>query len=358
MLKEKIYLSGSEHRKQKVVMVCFQRNHQIISLLKQYFPAYWSQSKGCWWIARNAFDYKKFKEVFSPIVDIVIQKTEEKEDIILPKGYLEKLEQKRYSPQTIKTYTLYFKDFLRYFKEKNLNNISVEQCNQYLLSLIKEKGISPSQQNQRINSIKFYYEKVLGREREYYQIDRPKKEHKLPSVLSKNEVKKIILHCYNRKHRCILSLIYSAGLRRGELIQLEPSDIIANRNQIKIRGAKGKKDRYSIISSQLIDELRLYYKEYRPQKWLFEGQKAGSQYSTTSVRNILNRACKKAGIKGKVTPHMLRHSFATHLLEQGVDLRYIQVLLGHSSSKTTEIYTHVSNHEIGKIKNPLDDLLK
>ena len=161
----------------------------------------------------------------------------------------------------------------------------------------------------------------------------------------------------HRKHKCILSLIYSAGLRRSELINLQPKDILSDRKQIKIVGAKGKKDRYSIISPYLIEELRLYFKEHRPKKWLFEGWKSGSQYSVTSIRNILNKASTKAGIHKRVTPHMLRHSFATHLLELGVDLRYIQVLLGHGSSKTTEIYTHVSKHEIGKIINPLDDLI-
>ena len=160
----------------------------------------------------------------------------------------------------------------------------------------------------------------------------------------------------NLKHRCIISLIYSADLRRSELINLKGEDILSDRNQIKIRNAKGKKDRYSLLSQALLKELREYYKIYKPREWLFEGYGINDQYSATSIAKILSRAGKMAGIQKRITPHMLRHSFATHLLEQGTDLRYIQELLGHSSSKTTEIYTHVSNKNLSLIKNPLDEI--
>ena len=147
-------------------------------------------------------------------------------------------------------------------------------------------------------------------------------------------------------------------MRRSELINLEITDILSDRNQIRIRGAKGKKDRYSLLSPYLLKELREYYKKYRPQKWLFEGHSKTRQYSATSIVKILEKASARAGIKRRVTPHMLRHSFATHLLEQKTDLRYIQELLGHSSSKTTEIYTHVSNKDLNLIRNPLDEIFK
>lgn len=270
---------------------------------------------------------------------------------------MEKLEQKRYSISTRRTYEAYFKDFMHAFDHKELETINKDEINAYILRLIKTHNISPSQQNQRINAIKFYYEKVLGREKIYFDIDRPKGSKHLPQVISKTEVIKIIKQCNNIKHRCILSLIYSAGLRRSELINLVPSDILSERGQIRIRNAKGKKDRYSLLSPYLLRELRNYYKIYRPDKWLFEGQKSGTPYSPTSIRKILSRAALGAGIQRRVTPHMLRHSFATHLLEQGVDLRYIQVLLGHSSSKTTEIYTHVSTQSYQNIINPLDAIL-
>jgi len=280
-----------------------------------------------------------------------------RKDTLLPNDYLEKLVQKRYSKNTINTYSTYFKDFINEFKNQNITSLSKDKINSYILKLIKQNNISASQQNQRINAIKFYYEKVLGRNKQYYELHRPRKEHKLPKVLSKNEIKNILNSCNNLKHKCILMLIYSAGIRRSELINLQVIDIDSKRMVVNINGAKGKKDRISLLSNNLLQLLRQYYKEYKPQKFLFEGQ-TGGKYSPTSVENILKKATLKAGIKKNVTPHMLRHSFATHLLEQGTDLRYIQELLGHNSSKTTEIYTHVCKNAIDKIKNPVDDFFE
>lgn len=277
------------------------------------------------------------------------------EEII--KKYKDLLIQKRYSENTIKTYCGYFQDFCNYFKNVNLVEITTDNINNYILHLIKSKNISISQQNQRINAIKFYYEKVLNRQKQFYNLHRPKKEHKLPKVLSKNEVKKILDSSKNIKHKSILMLIYSAGLRRSELLNICISDIDSERMVINIRGAKGKKDRISLLSINMLILLRKYYKEFKPVNYLFEGPD-NSKYSSTSVSNILKKAAEKAGINKKVTPHMLRHSFATHLLEQGTDLRYIQELLGHSSSKTTEIYTHVSKRAIDKIKNPIDEFFE
>ncbi len=277
------------------------------------------------------------------------------EDIL--RKYKDLLIQKRYSQNTQDIYYSYFKDFCFYFRKEELENITTAQINLYITYLIKSKNISISQQNQRINAIKFYYEKVLGREKQYYELHRPKKEHKLPKVLSKNEVKRIFDVTINLKHKCILMLIYSAGLRRSELLNLTLTNIDSKRMVITINGAKGKKDRISLLSDNLLQLLRQYYKEYRPKKYLFEGQNGG-KYSPTSVANILKKAAQKAGIRKNVTPHMLRHSFATHLLEQGTDLRYIQELLGHENSKTTEIYTHVSKKAIDKIINPIDDLFE
>ena len=163
----------------------------------------------------------------------------------------------------------------------------------------------------------------------------------------------IIEHTNNIKHRCIVSLLYSAGLRRIELLNLKLEDIDSKRMVIKVRSGKGNKDRFTILSEKLLGDLRKYYKEWRPTNFLFEGP-GRKAYSPESVSSIVKNAAKKANIKKKVTPHMLRHSFATHLLESGTDLRYIQVLLGHRSTKTTEIYTHVATNIFLKIKNPLD----
>ena len=268
--------------------------------------------------------------------------------------YRDLLISKRYSNNTISIYCNYFRDFCNYFSKYDLKTLTTETINKYILNLIESKQISVSQQNQRINAIKFYYEKVLNREKQYYALHRPKKEFKLPKVLSKNEVKKIFDVTHNLKHKCILMLIYSAGLRRSELLNLTILDIDSERMLIHINSAKGKKDRVSILSQNLLRLLRRYYEKFKPKKYLFEGQ-PGEKYSASSVANILRKAANKAGIRKTVTPHMLRHSFATHLLEQGTDLRYIQELLGHNSSRTTEIYTHVSNKAINKINNPIDD---
>jgi len=358
-VKTKISLSVKTHRKKRVVMIMFSYNEELKIILCNKYKPNWSKTNSCWWIEREGFDLKKFRQIFSPYADIIIEKHEENKvaKFQLAKGYLVKLEQIRYSEQTILTYCSYFKDFQVYFSNKDLDAINTDQINNYILELIKTKNISRSQQNQRINAIKFYYEKVLGREKEYYTIERPRTVKTLPEVLSKNEVKRILDTCKNIKHKCLLSLIYSAGLRRSELINLKLKDIDSERGYIRVREAKGNKDRVSLLSDTLITYLRKYYLQYEPQVYVFEGQKAGEKYSATSIVKVLEKACRLAGIKKHVTPHTLRHSFATHLLEQGTDLRYIQSLLGHSSSKTTEIYTHVSKKTLNNIKNPLDGLI-
>lgn len=337
--------------------------------------ARWSRSLQCWVIPESDFNLHNFFEAFkgkawidysslksTPIhekpSETVNRDYSHRKDIHLPKGYRETLEQKRYSESTIRTYCAYFKDYMYHFLNVSLFEISTEQINSYILQLIRNEGISASQQNQRINAIKFYYEKVEHDERRIFMIDRPRKKHALPSVLSKQEIQQIIKNCSNLKHKCILSLIYSAGLRRSELINLKISDIQSDRGLIRIENAKGGKDRFSLLSTPLLEQLREYYRQFKPQNWLFEGPVAGNQYSATSIAKILSEASWKAGIRRRVTPHMLRHSFATHILEQGTDLRYIQELLGHGSSKTTEIHTHVSRQHIGKIKNPLDDIFE
>ncbi len=268
--------------------------------------------------------------------------------------YLELLTLKRYSPRTISVYTHCFNLFLDYFKGRDINVVSKDEVLQFLINETN-KGISPSFQNQLINAIKFYYEKVIGRKPEFYDLPRPKKEHKLPLVLSEEEVLSIFRQVDNVKHKCILFLLYSGGLRLSEITNLKIGDIDSKRNLIFIHGGKGKKDRTTLLSHTLLELLRSYYKEYRPKEYLFEGQ-GGGQYSPRSVQNIFKRALKSSGIKKPATVHTLRHSFATHLLERGTDLRYIQELLGHADSKTTEIYTHVTKRGLDKIVSPLDNL--
>jgi len=271
---------------------------------------------------------------------------------ICPEEYLLKLELKKYANNTAKTYIGMFEGFINYYKHIPLTSLGEKEIRQYLSHQIS-LGRSDSMLNQIINSIKFYFEIVLGMPNRFYDIERPQKKERLPEVLAKNEIQDILSCTNNIKHKCILSVIYSAGLRVSELINLKVKDIDSARMMIRVENSKGGKDRYTLLSSSLLTELRLYYQQYRPKEYLFEGL-YGNEYTPSSVRKILKKSCAKAGIRKHVKTHTLRHSFATHLLEQGTDLRSIQTLLGHGSINTTEIYTHVANNTMKNIKNPLD----
>ncbi|MBD3639157.1 MAG: tyrosine-type recombinase/integrase [Crocinitomicaceae bacterium] len=269
-----------------------------------------------------------------------------------PDEYLAKLEYKRYSINTARTYISCFEKFMNRFKERDLLSINEEDIQEYLNEMAR-KGISSSHLNQILNSVKFYYETVKEMPNRFYSIERPFKERHLPKVLSIEEVKRLINCTNNIKHKCIVSLLYSAGLRRQELLDLKIEDIDSDRMVVCIRQAKGHKDRYTVLSQKVLEDLRIYFKKWRPKVYLFEGS-PGNRYGRTSVSRIIFRAAQKARIGKKVTPHMLRHSFATHLLESGTDLRYIQTLLGHNSSKTTEIYTEVTFRNIRNVQSPFD----
>ena len=274
---------------------------------------------------------------------------------LVPDEFIKTLTLKNYAKNTIRTYRTMLQEYLEYYRKLDPEKITGEQIREYLLYLIEQRDVSISYQNQSINAIKFYYEQVLGRPVRTYYVQRPKKERVLPNVLSEEEVASLLKCAENLKHKAILSLIYSSGLRLGELINLKVHDIDSNRMLIIIKQGKGKKDRVSLLSPKVLDLLREYFKKYKPKDYLFEGQ-FGEQYSPTSVQKVFTVAKQKAGIKKKATVHTLRHSFATHLLEHGTDLRYIQSLLGHESPKTTEIYTHVTKRGLDKIKSPFDNL--
>ena len=273
---------------------------------------------------------------------------------VCPEEYLQKLQLKKYANNTIKTYVAQFEKFINHYKNYDLMDINENLIRNYITSLIN-KGQSNSYINQSINSIKFYYEIVLDMPNRFYEIERPRPQEKLPQVVSKKDVISMISFCKNIKHKCILSLLYSAGLRRSELLNLKVNDIDSNRMLIRVENGKGGKDRYTLLSKITLEDLRKYYKAYKPSEFLFEGADGG-QYSPESVTKIVKRSAYLAKVNKKVTPHMLRHSFATHLLEGGTNLRMIQNLLGHNSIKTTEIYTHISNKDFKEIVNPLDNL--
>lgn len=358
----------------KYIGLKFQSDKVLNSLIKELREVGWSDEfnmyfvpnnktnldaifdlfRGVAWINTNYFFQRTNSKALNEEFDIQWFRNRDKPDNyrLCPESFLDKLELKKYANNTAKTYISCFERFINYYHDKELDLLDEVDIRNYLKHL-GQSNWSDSYINQSINSIKFYYEIVLGMPNRFYQIERPRKSKKLPVVLSKGEVIDIINATGNIKHKCILSLLYSAGLRRSELINLKINDIDSRRMIIKVNDAKGNKDRYTLLADSVLKDLRKYYVQYRPSSYLFEGQKK-EQYSATSIIRILSSAAQKAGIRKHVTPHTLRHSFATHLLENGTDLRYIQLLLGHNSTKTTEIYTHVAKNSFNFIKNPLD----
>ncbi len=311
--------------------------------------------RGVAWVNSKYFFKEKPVNTLIPEPDYsYIKKKRSKYGRKCPPEYIDKLQVLRYSKNTVNTYVSMFEEFINYYKDRDLLSLNENDIRKFLLSLV-ERGVSYSYQNQSINAIKFYFEIVLGLPNRYYHIERPRKVDRLPLVLSVKEVQSIIKVTTNLKHRAILMTIYSAGLRMSELLGLKLTDILSDRGLILIRNSKGGKDRTTLLGKTTLLVLREYFREYKPVEYLFEGQKGG-RYSATSVQKVLKNSLKKAKIYKPATVHTLRHSFATHLLEKGTNLRYIQTLLGHSSPKTTEIYTRVSTIDIEDIKNPIDYL--
>ncbi|MFT4752929.1 MAG: integrase/recombinase XerD [Salibacteraceae bacterium] len=372
-----VVLSPKMHRDQWRLFVECEYQQDIIAQLRQ-LRAKWSQSKKAWYLPYTQKHLKliqlALKEIANvDITHIVFTKAQTSavgptvptpskptpkivKEIKIPEAYIKTLLHRRFSTSTYNTYTVLFKRFMEFYKDEVLDEINKDQIVDYLLHLIQTKKISTSTQNQVINAIKFYYEKVLNRENQKYWINRPQREFKLPVVLSEEEVMSLMGAIPNLKHLTIVALLYSAGLRRGEVIRLKKGDIDMHRKQIKVVKSKGKKDRMTVLSEFMAELLTKYVKKFKPTYWLFESPD-NTPYSASSVATIIKRASIKAKITKHVTPHVLRHSFATHLMDQGIETRYIQTLLGHSSLETTAIYTHVSTRSIEKIKSPLDNIL-
>jgi len=354
---------GSVEGKNRMLLY-FPYDQEIISLIRSIPGARWSRDLNCWHITCGAGPVEKLNEKFSGKLSFFITELAEarvgkdrpeRSSSRVPEEMIKTLKIRQYSYRTIKTYSSMFGMFMEYYAGKKLEEITFEEIREYLIYLVDERHVSQSHQNQSINAIKFYYEKVLGRPVNKYYIQRPRREKRLPTVCSVEEVASILTATHNIKHKCILYMIYSAGLRLGEVTNLKIIDIDSDRMVITIRQSKGKKDRISLLSEKALVLLRQYYKEYQPKIWLFEGQ-YGDQYSDRSVQEILKSSLRRTNIRKRVTVHTLRHSFATHLLETGVDLRYIQNFLGHESTRTTQIYTHITKKGIEKIKSPLDSL--
>ncbi|CAG8998273.1 MAG: Tyrosine recombinase XerC [Candidatus Celerinatantimonas neptuna] len=274
---------------------------------------------------------------------------------LIPQAFYQHMRLKRYSNNTQKTYASVLAKFFAYIKSAAPQTITDEHIRNYMIHLVDQQQCSDVYQRQSINALKLFYKAVYNRDLSDLAVTAPRRKKKLPVVFSEEEVILLLSQVLNLKHKAMLYCIYSAGLRRNELIELKVIDIDSQRDCIMVRGAKGNKDRVTLLSKKCLTMLRDYFRQYRPKEYLFEGAEGG-RYSATSLRKIFERALKDSGIKKKATLHTLRHSFATHLLERGTDLRYIQTLLGHSSSKTTEIYTHVTTKGFAGIRSPLDEM--
>jgi len=268
--------------------------------------------------------------------------------------FIQQMQLKGYSQNTIQSYVECLIGLSKFYKTSP-DLLSPQQIRDYLHYCIVEKKLSTSWVNQCVSALKILFVQVLKKDWDAIAIPRIKREKKLPVVLAKEEVKAILNEVRNIKHKTILTLIYSAGLRVGEAINLKVCDIDSKRMQIRVRQAKGSKDRYVILSAVLLDLLRTYYNLYKPKDYLFPSQMS-QQISNRTVQSVFKQACKKSNLNKTVSIHVLRHSFATHLMEQGVSLPIIQQLLGHSSLRTTSIYLHVQQYTIDKVKSPLDFL--
>ena len=361
-----IFLEEKIHRKNNQLLIKFEYDETLISLVRTVNGASWSKSLKAWYLISTAENLsmilKLFKNVTKVDVSKISKKTPFKRDLtdeqkkLLNQFYLF-LKGKRYSQSTIQTYTFFIADFINFHTKIPLKELSNRAVELFIETVFMERNYSVSSQRQFISALKIFTVFCPQTKIHNLSLERPKKSRILPSVLSQEEVLRIIQYTQNIKHRAILTLLYSCGLRIGELINLKLIDFHIDRKQLIVKKGKGRKDRYVSLADSFLPLLSNYYHSYKPTIYFVEGQNGG-KYSAESIRSFLRKSCKKAGIRKPVTPHTLRHSYATHLLENGVDLRYIQTLLGHSKPETTMIYTHVQRKDLMEIQNPLDVALQ
>ncbi len=339
-----------------VIYIHFERNLELNQRVQKLVGVKWSSSKKAWYVLDSAFYREKFKLApKNPIGKEVLSNVQSVNQMALQK-YIETLQLKAYSSSTITTYRNEFAQLLYILKDKNVNELNADRLRDYFLYCTNTLKLSEHTLHSRINAVKFYFEKVLGREKFFLDIPRPKKPFQLPNVLAISQVELLFSKLENLKHKTMLFLAYSAGLRVSEVVSLRVKDIHSARMVINIKGAKGKKDRMVILSQGILELLRKYYVAYRPKSWLFEGQYSEEPYSTRSLQMVFHRAKREAKIIQDVTFHSLRHSYATHLHERGTDIRLIQELLGHNDIRTTLRYTHVSTRRVENVISPFDNL--
>jgi len=346
-----------EHRNRDVIFVHFPYNPPLQKELRENFPsARWSASLKCWYIPDTNSIRKEVglsqktevgKGVISKIHPVNLAALKQMQETLLLKAY---------SPHTIRTYCVEFSQLLYLLNDVSVETLTADRLRSYFLYCVTKLQLSENIIHSRMNAVKFYFEQVLHREKIFFEgIPRPKKRSSLPKVISKSDIAKIFAQLENPKHLLIVKLCYGMGLRVSEIVNLKITSIDSKRMLVHIEAAKGKKDRYVTLPSSILDDLRNYYRTYKPKIYLFEGQHGG-QYAVRSVQAVFKKAIKKAKINKSVGIHGLRHSYATHLLECGTDMVFIQKLLGHKDIKTTLIYAKVSGRQLGNIKSPLDDM--
>jgi integrase/recombinase XerD len=343
----------------KQLHVYFEFSPELVGKIKNIPGRRWDGLLKCWIIPDNKVSIQSLLSLFK-VEEIEAEPNLQINDVkTLLQNTVEILDEEiklsGYSPKTITVYTGQVRRFVLYFM-KEPKDITGKEIRKYLLYLIDGQKCSHSYVNQTLSAIKFLYANCLGMGKLDVRLPRPKKQIKLPHVLSQKEVTAILMSIKNPKHKTILFMTYSAGLRVSEVVELRREDVDRDRMLVRIRQGKGRKDRYTVLSKVALDNLDNYIESFNPEDWLFPGENGIGHLTERTVQKIFEKAKEKAEITKDVSIHSLRHSFATHLLEGGTDLRFIQELLGHMSSKTTEIYTHVSSRDIGRIRSPLDDL--
>ncbi|WP_310557181.1 tyrosine-type recombinase/integrase [Flavobacterium sp.] len=343
------------HREQNVIFLCFDYDKETVKEIKSWTGCQWSQSNRCWYVPdvvayriRFGLEIPSYESSFLSKICMVNRPAFGR--------FVETLQLKGYSPNTLRTYMNEFGQLLFSLKNNSVNHCDSERIRSYMLYCINDLRLTENTLHSRLNAIKFYFEKVLGKENFFIDIPRPKKHSQLPKVIAVGDLKRLFDLTANLKHNTLLKLSYGMGLRVSEIVNLKVCDIDSKTMQVFVERAKGKKDRYVNLPESILLQLRAYFVEYKPKEFLFEGQ-YGGKYSARSAQQIFKDALLKAGIRKSVGIHSLRHSFATHLLDNGTDVRFIQELLGHKDIRTTLLYTNVSDGSLRKIKSPLDDIM-
>ncbi len=389
---ETIVLKPLQHRHQESIGICYKHSASLNLLVKKIPLVKWSQTNKCWYLPLTAESYKLLsmalneeatidtsalkdylqkrkkliaaatappkKEVTKPLVASAAWNLSN-ENLDALQKFGEQLKLKAYSASTIRTYRNEFMQLLKVLKQKPVNDLTTDDLRRYMV-YVMEKGLSENGAHSRLNALKFYFEQVIGKEKFFWEIPRPKKPRLLPKVLGEEELERLFNALVNIKHKAMLFTAYSAGLRVSEVAALKMKHIDSGRMQIFVEQAKGKKDRYVSLSPVLLDILRAYIKRSSPKPlvYLFESEQTRAAYPTRTIQRIFQIAKEKAGIRKEIGIHSLRHSFATHLLEKGTDIKYIKDILGHFDIRTTERYLHVGKKNLVNIVSPLDDLWK